>query len=369
VVARQGGDEFLMLLADIEGGGPGDDPTDAVTRAEWVAERIRTELARPFRFNRTEVYVSASIGISVFPFHARDAKTLLRYSDAAMYAGKRSDPGHTRVFSGEDPIGKLSLATRLRKATDQGEWVLHYQPIVNLSDALVVGAEALIRWPQSDGSLMLPGEFLPLIEEMGLIGALGEWVLQEACSQAKRWHDQGAALFTTCNFSLPQLWQPDLVARVLRLIRTTGVEPSMMVIEITESTAMSDPERTRQILEELHVHGLGLAIDDFGTGYSSLSRLKQLPVDMLKIDRPFVHDLPGDHASAASIRAIVQLADGLGMRAVAEGIETEGQRRCLLEYDCSLGQGFLFSKAVPADVVSGWIRQGQLRLPAQRAPV
>jgi diguanylate cyclase (GGDEF)-like protein/PAS domain S-box-containing protein len=369
MVARQGGDEFLLLIADVEGGGPGDDPTDAVTRAEWVAERIRKELARPFRFNKTEVYVSASIGISVFPFHATDAKTLLRYSDAAMYAGKRSHPGHTRVFSGEDPIGKLSLATRLRKATDQGGWVLHYQPIVNLPDGLIVGAEALVRWPQPDGSLMLPSDFLPLIEEMGLIGTLGEWVLQEVCAQARRWHDEGAALFATCNLSLPQLWQPDLVARLLRLIRSTEVEPSMIVVEITESAAMGDPERTRQILEELHAHGVGLAVDDFGTGYSSLSRLKELPVDMLKIDRPFLHDLPGDHASAASVRAIVQLADGLGMRAVAEGIETEEQRQALLEYGCTLGQGFLFSKAVPADVVTEWVRAGQLHLPGQRTPV
>ena len=364
-VARQGGDEFLLLLADMDGGGPDDDPSDAIARAEALVQRIRKALARPFRFNGTEVYVSASIGIAVFPFHARDVRTLLRYADAAMYAGKRANPGSTRVFSGEDPAGRLSLATRARKAVENGEFELHYQPIVDLSDGRLRGVEALIRWPQSDGSVALPGAFLPVIEEMGLIGGVGEWVLAEASAHTRVWHDQGSELFTSINLALPELWRRDLAARMLRTIHASGVPPSSMVIEITESAAMSDPERTRNILEELHVEGIGLAIDDFGTGYSSLSRVKDLPVDILKIDRPFLRGLPEDQAAAASVRAIVQLAHGLGMRALAEGIETEEQRAYLLGQGCTIGQGFLFSPAVRPEVVSSWIAAGSPGTPAR----
>jgi diguanylate cyclase (GGDEF)-like protein len=364
-VARQGGDEFLVLLADLEGGSEEDDPSDAIARVEALVQRIRKALSRPFRFNGTEVYASASIGVAIYPFHAGDARTLLRYADAAMYAGKRSDPGSTRVFSGEDPAGKLSLATRVRKAVETGDFVLHYQPIVNLMDASLVGVESLIRWPQPDGTLAQPGAFLPVVEEMGLIGALGEWVLSEACAQARRWQDEGATLFTSINLALPQLWQRDLSAKVLRTIRSSGIDPSAIVVEITESAAMSDPERTRNILEELHAQGLGLAIDDFGTGYSSLSRLKDLPVNILKIDRPFLHGLPGDPAAAACVRAIVQLAEGLGMRALAEGIELETQRRYLQDHGCSLGQGFLFSKAVPAEDLSDWFAPRRDDVPAR----
>ncbi len=367
-VARQGGDEFLLLLADLDGGSPEDDPSDAIARAEALVARIRKALARPFRFNGTEVYVSASIGIAVFPFHAGDARTLLRYADAAMYAGKRSNPGSTRVFSGEDPAGRLSLTTRVRKAVENGAFELHYQPIVDLTEGQLRGVEALIRWPQPDGSVALPGAFLPVIEEMGLIGAVGEWVLASASEQARRWQDEGGALFTSINLALPQLWQRDLAARVLRTIRSSGVQPSAMVIEITESAAMSDPERTRHILEELHAEGIGLAIDDFGTGYSSLSRVKDLPVDILKIDRPFLHGLPEDQAAAASVRAIVQLAHGLGMQALAEGIETEDQRSYLLGEDCTLGQGFLFSPAVRPELVSTWIASAVPGVPARHSP-
>jgi EAL domain-containing protein (putative c-di-GMP-specific phosphodiesterase class I) len=316
----------------------------------------------------TDVYVSASIGIAIFPFHAADPRTLLRYADVAMYASKRSDPGSTRVFSGEDPVGKLSLATRIRKAVEDDGFVLHYQPIVNLADGRVVGSEALLRWPQPDGSIALPGVFLSVVEEMGLIGHLGEWVLEEVCAQVRRWQDEGASLFTSWNLSLPQLWQRDLAARILRTIHASGVDAASIVIEMAESAAMSDPERTRRILEELHDQGLGLAIDDFGTGYSSLSRLKDLPVDILKIDRPFLAGLPDDHTAAATVRAIVQLADGLGMRPLAEGIEQEPQRAYLLAHGCSIGQGFLFSEAVPAAELSACVRPGMLLAPKSLPP-
>jgi diguanylate cyclase (GGDEF)-like protein len=368
-VARQGGDEFLFLLADLEGGGPQDDPTDAVSRAEAVVERIRAQLAKPFRFNGTEVYVTASIGIAVFPFHAGDARTLLRYADVAMYASKRSDPGSTRVFSGEDPANKLSLATRVRKAVEGQEFVLHYQPIVNLADGRIIGSEALLRWPQANGTTSLPGSFLPAVEEMGLVGRLGEWVLGAVCEQARRWRDEDSVVLTSWNLSLPQLWQRDLAARIARTVRGSGVDPTSIVIEITESAAMSDPDRTRRILHELKEQGLGLAIDDFGTGYSSLSRLKDLPVDFLKVDRPFLHGLPEDRAAAASVRAIIQLAEGLGMRPLAEGIEQEQQRAYLVENGCSIGQGFLFAKAVPADELTRMIRSGGVAVPEPRFSV
>jgi EAL domain-containing protein (putative c-di-GMP-specific phosphodiesterase class I) len=182
--------------------------------------------------------------------------------------------------------------------------------------------------------------------------------------QTRSWRDHGQAVFTSWNLSLPQLWQRDLAARIMRTIRSAGAEPSAIVIEISESAVMSDPGRSRHILEELHDQGLRLALDDFGTGYSSLSRLKDLPIDILKIDRPFLHGLPDDPAAAASVRAIIQLAEGLGMRALAEGVEDESQRRYLIEQGCPLGQGFLFSQALPAGALAEWMASGRSPLPA-----
>jgi diguanylate cyclase (GGDEF)-like protein/PAS domain S-box-containing protein len=349
-VARQGGDEFLILLADL----PADaNRNDASGTVEAVTARIEASLRQPVATVGTEVYTSASIGISVYPLHAEDGPTLLRYADAAMYASKRLGPGHHHLFDPgkADSATKLSFTTRLRKAVEQAEWVLHYQPIVDLADGSLIGVEALVRWKQPDGSLILPGQFIPLVEEMGLIGRLGDWVVAEVCRQAGRWRGRGLAIFTTFNVSLGQLWQPELSSKVLEQVRVNRLEPSRVVVEITESSAMTDPVRTERILTELKDAGLRLAIDDFGTGHSSLSRLKHMPADILKIDRPFLAEVPDDPAARSMVRAIVGVAEGLGMQPLAEGVETDRQRTFLLENGCRMGQGFLFSPAVPGDRV------------------
>jgi diguanylate cyclase (GGDEF)-like protein/PAS domain S-box-containing protein len=346
LVARQGGDEFLVLLADLrpEGGGPGGAAT-----AEAVATRIQGELRRPFVLAGTEVFVTASIGMSVYPQGADGVNELLQQADAAMYRSKRSAPGEYAFFSADaaDPMTKLSLSTRLRKAADREEWVLHYQPIVDLGTARVVGVEALLRWHEPGEGLMYPDSFLPVAEELGLMRSIGDWVIQEACRQAGVWRENDMELEVAVNLSISQLWQPKLAARLQECLAAAGVPPQQLVVEITESAAMTDPERTARTLGEMHEAGIRLAIDDFGTGYSSLSRLRQLPLDVLKIDRPFVRPLPADPQAASAMQAIVQLAHGLDMVPLAEGIETPEQRAFLVETGCRLGQGYLFSRPVP----------------------
>jgi diguanylate cyclase (GGDEF)-like protein/PAS domain S-box-containing protein len=356
VVARQGGDEFLVLLADVERGswGPRPEAENSVVVAQAVAGRIHDALREPFVIGDTEFFITASIGISLFPFDGDNAKNLLRNSDAAMYRSKRTGPGGYAVFSTDtvDPLTKLSLTTRLRRAVERREWLLHFQPVVDLADAHLVGVEALLRWPDPKGGMIPPGEFIPLAEEMGLIEAIGDWVLGDVCRQSKEWRSTGLMLEISFNLSPRQLWQSNLVRSILGQLQYAQVSPRNIVVEITESSAMTDPDRTIRILEELHSSGLRLAIDDFGTGYSSLARLKQMPVDILKIDRSFVKDVPGDRHVASMVKAIIQMALGLGMTPLAEGIETEEQWHFLADHGCSLGQGYFFSRPVPAEEIT-----------------
>jgi len=360
LVARPGGDEFLLLLADLERGGmPG--AGDPVMAAEAVASRVREALNEPFDLDGTEVYVTASIGIALFPNHAGDANELLRISDAAMYQSKRAAPGGYVVYSDktDDSLGRLSLSTRLRKAVEHENWELHYQPIVDLGDGTIVGVEALIRWNDPGGGLVPPGEFIPLAEEMGLIEAIGDWVVEELARQDAAWRAEGLDVEMSFNLSPRQLWRPDIATRILSRLAANDVDPTKTIVEVTESTAMTDPDRTLRILWDLHSRGLRLAIDDFGTGYSSLSRLKHMPVDILKIDRSFVRDVHADEQAGNMVKAIIQLADGLGMTPLAEGIETEREWRFLLESGCRLGQGFFFCKPVPAaDILARHRRAG-----------
>ncbi|MEX2202528.1 MAG: EAL domain-containing protein [Actinomycetota bacterium] len=360
LVARPGGDEFLLLLSDLERGGtPG--AGDPILAAEAVAARVREALNVPFDLDGTEVYVTASIGIALFPNHAGDANELLRISDAAMYQSKRAAPGGYVVYSDktDDSLGRLSLSTRLRKAVEQENWELHYQPIVDLGDGTMVGVEALIRWNDPGGGLVPPGEFIPLAEEMGLIEAIGDWVVEELARQDAAWRAEGLDVELSFNLSPRQLWRPDIATRILSRLATSNVDPTKTIVEVTESTAMTDPDRTLRILWDLHSRGLRLAIDDFGTGYSSLSRLKHMPVDILKIDRSFVRDVHADEQAGNMVKAIIQLADGLGMTPLAEGIETEREWRFLLESGCRLGQGFFFCKPVPAaDILARHRRAG-----------
>jgi EAL domain-containing protein (putative c-di-GMP-specific phosphodiesterase class I) len=250
----------------------------------------------------------------------------------------------------------------MRRASREQPWVLRYQPIVELTSGSVVGAEALLRWPQPDGNLMPPGEFVPLAEELGLIQQIGAWVMHEACRQARAWQQQGLELAVSFNLSPRQLWNPGLAEEIITCLRQEDVDPRRVIVEITESAAMADPARTQAALGALSDEGLTVAIDDFGTGHSSLSRLKLLPVDLLKIDLSFLRDIPDNEDATQMMAAIVQLARTLGLTPVAEGVESEDQRRFLLEEGCSLAQGYHLGPPMAASKVAARCQRPQIAM-------
>jgi diguanylate cyclase (GGDEF)-like protein/PAS domain S-box-containing protein len=351
LVARRGGDQFLLLLADLDVGENGELDAAAI-RAESVAQRIQESLTAPFVVAGTELYVSAAIGISLFPQDADDSGTLQRNADAAMYESKKTGSGYVISAHGAfDSTAKLQFVTRLRKAVDSQRWTLYYQPVVDLRTGQMTGVEALIRWIEPDGTMVPPNDFIPLAEELGLIEAIGDWVVRELVYQVRAWRELDIDLEVGFNLSPRQFWQPDLADKIVQQINSGHVDPGRVLVEITESSAMIDPDRAQRILEELHAAGLSIAIDDFGTGYSSLSRLREMPVKVLKIDRSFVHDVHRDPQAASIVSAFLELAKGLGMTTLAEGIETEEELAYLRERGCALGQGFLFSKPVPPEEI------------------
>ena len=350
LVARRGGDRFLMLLADLDRGETGE---AAAIRAEAVAQRIRDSLAAPFELGGTELYVQASVGISLFPQDAEDAASLQRNAEAAMFEAKKSgSTGYVVSARGAfDSAAKLQFVTRLRKAVDSQRWTLHYQPVVQLDTGRMTGVEALIRWIEPDGTIVPPNDFIPLAEELGLIEVIGDWVVRELVFQYRAWRELDVDLEVGFNLSPRQFWQPDLAERIVAQIHGGDVDPSRVMVEVTESSAMMDPDRAQVILDGLHDAGLSIAIDDFGTGYSSLSRLRTMPVKVLKIDRSFVSDVHADPQSASIVTAFLELAHGLGMTTLAEGIETPEELAFLRQRGCELGQGFLFSRPVPPEEI------------------
>jgi diguanylate cyclase (GGDEF)-like protein/PAS domain S-box-containing protein len=358
IVARQSGDEFLILVADLDviAGGPGSDIADI---ARGVAENLREALAAPFDLGGTEVYCSGSVGISLYPVDAVDAESLLKHADAAMYRAKETGRDGHQVYSrdGRDAMARLSMAGRLRRAAARDEFILHYQPLVDLSTGAAVGVEALIRWMDGERGLVMPGEFIGLAERTGLIGPISEWVIEEACRQGRAWRDAGLDLYVSVNMPAA-FWEPTAMRHVLDTIDSFGLSPDRMMIEITESTVSSHQGlRDAPILAELHERGLRLAIDDFGTGHSSLDRLHRMAVTTLKIDRSFVAGVPADRNACVLVSAMVNLAGGLGLQALAEGIETEVQRAFLVAHGCPYGQGYLFSPPVAAAQIEPLVRR------------
>jgi EAL domain-containing protein (putative c-di-GMP-specific phosphodiesterase class I) len=262
--------------------------------------------------------------------------------------------GHAYVVSNRgalDSSAKLQFVTRLRKAVESQRWTLHYQPVLDLASGRMRGVEALIRWIEPDGTMIPPGDFIPVAEELGLIEAIGDWVVRELVYQSQAWRELDIDLSVSFNLSPRQFWQPDLANGILERIREGGIDPAKIVVEITESSAMTDPDRAQAILEDLHAGGLRIAIDDFGTGYSSLARIRDMPVDVLKIDRSFVSGVDVDPQNQSIVSAFIELARGLGVTTLAEGIETEGELAFVRERGCVMGQGFYFSKAVPPEEI------------------
>jgi EAL domain-containing protein (putative c-di-GMP-specific phosphodiesterase class I) len=253
---------------------------------------------------------------------------------------------------------RLRLTTQLRQAVERQSWVLYYQPVVDIVDGSLQGVEALIRGLTESGDLIPPLEFIPLAEEIGLIEPIGDWVMHEMCHQLRAWNDAGIDLSVGFNVSPRQLWSARFPAKLLGQVHEMQLDPHRIIVEITESTAMTDPERTREILQALHDAGFRIAIDDFGTGYSSLARLKDLPIDILKIDRSFVSDAHMDPDAGTMVQAMVQLAKNLGMTPLAEGVETVEELAFLRALNCPLGQGYLFSRPVPPEMIEEMVGRG-----------
>ncbi|MEK7758764.1 MAG: EAL domain-containing protein, partial [Pseudomonadota bacterium] len=318
-VARYGGDEFVIVLANVA-------HIDDVTR---VANKMLGRLSPAIIIGGRELFVTPSIGITLFPFDNDTSDELLRNADSAMFDAKDHGGNCFRFYTAEMNARaerRLTLETGLRHALERGEFLLHYQPQVDIVSGDIRGAEALIRWQHPDWGLVPPAEFIPLAEETGLILPIGEWVLTEACTQARHWHDAGhAGLRIAVNLSGRQLAQKNLVEIVAATLTRCAVARGMLELEITESLLMQDLERIAATLEALVALGVTVSMDDFGTGYSSLSYLKRLPIDVLKIDQSFVHDIGSDPDDAAIVQAIIAMAHSLGIKVIAEGVETAEQ--------------------------------------------
>ncbi|MEK6228358.1 MAG: EAL domain-containing protein [Actinomycetota bacterium] len=351
IVGRDGGDEFLVLMADLP-----ESPPQATRAAEDAAARVRRALQQPLSLGAVELDVRASVGISLFPFDAADAQTLLKHADAAMYEAKAAGRDASRVYQpgARDAQGQLGLAARLRRAIKDDELTLHYQPIVDLRSGGVRGVEALVRWNDPIRGLIAPDDFIPLAERTGLIRPISEWVISEASRQAAAWRAAGYDHSISINVP-PDTCQQIGAAAIGRLIKAAGCEPSRITLEMTESAMMTPRRGQNDEMQALRALGIRLAIDDFGTGHSSLARLGELPLSILKIDRSFVQGLPEVDTARTLVTAIMYLGEGFGLEVIAEGVETEAQRQFLLKAGCRFAQGYLFSPPVePAEITSDW---------------
>jgi diguanylate cyclase (GGDEF)-like protein len=341
-LSRIGGDEFTILLHELS----------KPQAASIVAQKVLDTLAAPFQIERNMFYISASIGISYYPTDGKDADTLLKNADIAMYRAKTIQGGCFMFYSadmGRQANERLAVINDLRLALQRQEFILHYQPRLNLTTQFIPGVEALIRWQHPERGMVPPDLFIPLAEETGLIADIGEWVFKTACEQVKRWHNAGFEwLCVAVNLSAAQLRQPTLLQRLSDILAETGVGADFIELEITETAAMHDPVETSRLLNQLKAMGFDIAIDDFGTGYSSLSYLKRFPIDYLKIDRAFIKDLPDSKEDIAICEAIIALAESMNLHVIAEGVETAEQQEFLKHVNCHDIQGYLISRPVPA---------------------
>ena len=350
-VARVGGDEFQVVVSNVAG----------ATGAARIAEKLMRALGDPFTLEGQELHVTASLGVSLFPRDGASGELLLKFADIALYEAKGEGRNAYRFFSPEmnaQAHGRLRLENDLRRAVERDELVLHYQPQLDLAIGEVCAVEALVRWNHPERGFVLPNQFIPMAEETGLVLGIGEWVLDEACRQVAQWQRDGlvsgtSPLRVAVNISARQLQRPGLDGAVRRALARSGLPAACLELEITESSVMIDPQHAQSVLQSLRELGVQLSIDDFGTGYSSLAYLKRLPLDRLKIDRSFIGGIPTDSDDAAIVETIIVMTHKLGLRVIAEGVETLEQRLQLVRQGCDEMQGFLLAHPVPADELPG----------------
>jgi diguanylate cyclase (GGDEF)-like protein len=362
-IARFGSDEFALLRTQIEG------PDDVIETIGSLSQVLKFG----FELNGQELFATASVGISLFPLDGDDGQTLLKNAGAALYKAKRSGGANYQFYTADihdRASRRLSLETTLRRALQNQEFLLHYQPKVSVDSLEITGVEALVRWHHPQLGLISPAEFIPLAEDTGLIIPIGQWVLKEACLQNKRWQNQGfARIRMAVNISARQLHDRAFADTVIKALRETNLEPEYLELELTESSIMQNAELAANVLSRLKSMGIYCSIDDFGTGFSSLASLKRLPINALKIDKSFVSEAPSEPDDAALVLAIITLAHNLRLRVIAEGVETEEQLRLLHLLRCDEIQGALFSKPLPADALESLLdshSEGQVRTPTTR---
>jgi diguanylate cyclase (GGDEF)-like protein len=340
--ARLGGDEFVVVLNDQE----------RIEEVSDAVQRIMDAVLRPIPIQHQEITLTCSIGISVCPDDSEDADELLKFADIAMYKAKEEGKNTSRFYTrgmNDTIVRKVTLTNNLRRALERQEFRLHYQPQVNLGSGELLGAEALIRWQHPQYGLVSPAQFIPLAEQSGQIVQVGEWVLRTACEQAMAFTAAGMSpMLMSVNLSARQMRDENLIRTIRRTLEETGLPATRLELEITESMVMSDIDRSVAILNAIKALGVRIAMDDFGTGYSSLSYLKRFPIDRLKIDQSFIHDVTTDVSDAALTRTIIALAHNLGIRVLAEGVETGEQRAFLIEAGCDEAQGYFYGKPVAA---------------------
>jgi PAS domain S-box-containing protein len=344
-LCRFGGDEFVLLFEDIE------DPDSIAS----VIQRIITSFEQPFDIEGHKIFATVSIGIALFPDDGADVETLVKNSDVAMYKAKEKGKNGYQFFTAgmnEEASKRLFLEAKLRRALEHNEFFLEYQPQLDIATSNIIGVEALLRWRDPESGIVPPGDFIPVAEITGLINPIGQWVLEEVCWQAQEWAKQGFDIKVAVNLSARQFQQKNLTAMLEKTLASTGLAPELLEFEITESAVMQDAEATRRILTELKAMGVTIAVDDFGTGYSSLAYLKRFPVDKLKIDRAFVRDITTDSDDAAIVTAVINLAHTLGMKVVAEGVETLEQLHYLRAKGCDEAQGYYFSRPVGIEKIT-----------------
>jgi diguanylate cyclase (GGDEF)-like protein/PAS domain S-box-containing protein len=353
IVARLGGDEFTVLLDDIP----------SVEDVDLVAEKILQTLATPFHLDHSELVITTSIGISVFPGDGDDASTLLKNADTAMYRAKAQGRNNSQFFTAEmktHASERLRLESEMRAALKNNEFLLHYQPQVDTLSGEIIGLETLVRWQHPEKGLIPPGVFIPVAEDSGLIVPLGEWIMKEACKQYRKWQDTGLEpVRIAVNLSGRQFVRQDLRGMVEKVLDDAGIAPSAIELELTESTIMEHVEETVETLKTLRDLGVHLSIDDFGTGYSSMAYLKRFTIDKLKIDQSFVRDLATDSDDAAIVIATIAMAHALNLTVIAEGVETEEQLQFLKENGCEQMQGYYFSRPLPVEKITELLRSGQ----------